>query len=96
MIIIFSDFLDDPDRKDDFFNALQHLKHNKHEVVLFHTYDEKLEFNFDFENSPKKFVDVETGEQINMYASNVKKQYKAAISKYFNDQIKMTWTCKSC
>ncbi len=46
--------------KDDeaLFEALRHLKYNKHEVVLFHTYDGKTELNFNFDNSPKKFVDV--------------------------------------
>jgi hypothetical protein len=67
------------------FEALRHLKHNKHEVVLFHTYDGKLELNFDFENSPKKFVDVETGEQINLYASTVQENYRNEVMNYFNE-----------
>ena len=54
------------------FKALQHLKHNKHKVVLFHIYDAKTEFYFDFDNTPKKFIDVETGEEINLYADNLK------------------------
>ncbi|GGK41950.1 MULTISPECIES: DUF58 domain-containing protein [Flavobacteriaceae] len=85
LVFLFTDMFQTSKNEQELFEALRHLKHNKHEVVLFHTYDEKLEFNFDFENSPKKFVDVETGEQINMYASNVKKQYKASMSQYFND-----------
>jgi hypothetical protein len=28
------------------FNALQHLKHNKHKVVLFHVVDNKTELKF--------------------------------------------------
>jgi hypothetical protein len=67
------------------FEALRHLKHNKHEVVLFHTYDGKLELDFDFGYSPKKFVDVETGEYLNLYASSVKNNYKIAMENYFND-----------
>ena len=54
-------------------------------IIMHHTYDGKLEFDFDFENSPKKFVDVETGEQINLYASSVKKQYKKYVENYFNE-----------
>ena len=48
------------------FEALQHLKYNKHEVILFHTYDKEKEIEFDFTNSPKRFVDVETGEHVNL------------------------------
>ena len=54
--------------EEELLEALRHLKYNNHEVVLFHTYDGKLELNFNFENTPKKFVDVESGEQINLYA----------------------------
>ena len=35
------------------FEALRHLKYNKHEVVLFHTFDGKKELNFDFDIHPK-------------------------------------------
>jgi hypothetical protein len=71
--------------KEALFDALRHLKYNKHEVVLFHTYDKKHELDFDFENSPKKFVDVETGEELNIYAENIKESYKNAVEDYFNE-----------
>jgi len=67
------------------FEALQHLKYNKHEVVLFHTYDKEKELQFDFSNRPKRFVDVETGEHVNLYADNIKEQYEEAVGEYFKD-----------
>jgi hypothetical protein len=47
------------------FNALQHLKHNN-KVIVFHVIDEKTELNLDFDNAPRKFIDVESGEIINL------------------------------
>ena len=85
LIFLFTDMFQTDRSEKELFEALRHLKHNKHEVVLFHTYDGKLELDFDFGNSPKKFVDVETGEQMNLYASSVKKNYKMAMETYFND-----------
>ena len=85
LVFLFTDMFQTDKEEHELFEALRHLRHNKHEVVLFHTYDGKLEFDFDFENSPKKFVDVETGEQINLYASSVKKQYKKYVENYFNE-----------
>jgi len=85
LIFLFTDMFQNDKDEIALFEALRHLKHNKHEVVLFHTYDEKLELNFDFENSPKKFVDVETGEKINLYASSVKEQYKNVVQDYFKE-----------
>jgi hypothetical protein len=42
--------------RDKLLRALQHLKHNKHKVVLFHVVDAKTELNFDFDNTPRKFM----------------------------------------
>ena len=85
LIFLFTDMFQTTKNEHELFEALRHLKYNKHEVVLFHTYDRKLELDFDFENTPKKFVDVETGEEIKLYASSVKKQYKVEVENYFND-----------
>ena len=70
---------------EEMFEALQHLKYNKHEVILFHTYDKEKEIEFNFNNRPKRFVDLETGEHLNLYADNVRQDYKEAVQKYFNE-----------
>ncbi|MFT4576853.1 MAG: hypothetical protein ACI9SI_001787 [Polaribacter sp.] len=85
LIFLFTDMFQTTTNKEALFDALRHLKYNKHEVVLFHTYDKKHELDFDFENSPKKFVDVETGEELNIYAENIKESYKNAVEDYFNE-----------
>ena len=84
LIFLFTDMWQANQDEEALFEALQHLKHNKHEVVLFHTYDAETERNFDFDNQPKRFIDVETGEHINLYADNVKEGYKEAVDTYFN------------
>jgi len=85
LIFLFTDMLQADKKEDDLFAALRHLKYNKHEVVLFHTFDGKHELNFDFENTPKKFVDVETGEQVNLFAGNIKESYLKNVKGYFNE-----------
>ena len=75
LVIIFSDMLDNSDREDDLLSALQHLKHNKHEVILFHVVDQKTELDFDFENRPYRFVDMESGEEVKLNPNEVKEQY---------------------
>lgn len=84
LIFLFTDMLQDNKNEEELFAALQHLKYNKHEVVFFHTFDGKLEKDFNFENSPKKFIDVETGEQINLFADNIRENYEKSMGKYFN------------
>ncbi len=84
LVFLFTDMFQTTKDNEGLFEALRHLKHNKHEVVLFHTYDAVTEFDFNFNNTPKKFVDVETGQEINIYAENIKDKYKELISNYFN------------
>jgi len=83
LVFLFTDMFQSDKKEDEMFEALQHLKHNKHDVVLFHTYDAKTEIDFDFSNKPTKYTDLETGEQINLYADNVKEAYKEAVEQYF-------------
>lgn len=84
MVVIFSDMFDDTDKTDDLFGALQHLKHNKHEVLLFHVVDKKLEIDFDFENRPYQFVDMETGEKVRLQAHQIKDRYVEKMQEYHN------------
>ncbi len=84
MIVLFTDFFQ-LTTNDKLFTALQHLKHNKHKVILFHVIDKKTEINFDFDNHPRKFIDVESGETINIFAENVKETYQKNVEKYFAD-----------
>ena len=85
LIFLFTDMFQTTTNTEALFDALRHLKYNKHEVVLFHTYDKKHELDFDFGVSPKKFVDVETGEELNIYAENIKEDYKSSVEGYFNE-----------
>ncbi|MEZ4858420.1 MAG: DUF58 domain-containing protein [Flavobacteriaceae bacterium] len=85
LVFLFSDMFQSDSEEEKLFEALQHLKYNKHEVVLFHTYDKSTEVSFQFSNRPKRFVDVETGEFVNLYADTIRDSYEKAVSTYFSD-----------
>ncbi|AUS07296.1 DUF58 domain-containing protein [Pseudotamlana carrageenivorans] len=85
MIFLFTDMFQASEDDSKMFEALRHLKYNKHEVVLFHVMDKKKELEFNFSNTPKRFVDVETGEYINLYADAVKESYRDTVKKYFTN-----------
>ncbi len=84
MIFLFTDMFEANIEDDKLFDALRHLKYNKHDVILFHVFDKEKEELFDFDNRPKRFVDVETGEHVNLYAENIKENYHQAVADYFN------------
>jgi len=86
MIILFTDMFDptaNDGKTEALFNALQHLKHDKHRVVVFHVIDKQTEINFNFDNAPRKFIDLETGEQINIFADSIKEAYEEKVAAYF-------------
>ena len=89
MIVLFTDMFQTGD-EEALFTALQHLKHNKHKIVLFHVIDQKTELNFDFDAAPRKFIDLESGEEINIFADNIKETYENQVSDYFK---KVAITC---
>jgi len=87
LIIIFSDLLDTGGSLDDIFSALLHLKHSKHEVILFHVADNSKEWNFEYENRPYLFVDMETGEKVKLQAGEVRELYASKMND-FVDTVK--------
>jgi uncharacterized protein (DUF58 family) len=88
LVIIFSDMFENIAQADALFSALQHLKHNQHEVLLFHVIDKKTETDFDFEDRPYEFIDMESGEKVKVQASQIKQHYRQYIQEY-NHQLKL-------
>jgi uncharacterized protein (DUF58 family) len=82
LVIIFSDMMDSKANSDELFSALQHLKHNKHEVIVFHVTDKQKELDFDFDNRPYRFVDLETGEEIKLHPNELKEHYLTQMTAY--------------
>jgi uncharacterized protein (DUF58 family) len=82
LVIIFSDMMDSEANSEELFSALQHLKHNKHEVVLFHVNDKKKELEFEFENRPYRFIDMETGEEVKLHPNEIKENYLKQMSEH--------------
>ena len=88
LIVLFSDMFQTETEEEQLFDALRHLKYNKHAVVLFHLLDHKHELGFQFENTPKRFVDVETGAHIDLYAENIQQVYQQKVLEY-QENIKL-------
>jgi len=88
LVLIFTDLIDDSHNEKAFIESLQHLRHNKHEVIVFHTLEKSSELELSIGNRPLKFVDMETGEEMKLQPSEIKKSFTEQSKKYF-DQIKL-------
>jgi len=85
LVIIFSDMLEnamDEQKSADLFAALQHLKHGKHEVVIFNISDHQKELEFNFENRPYHFVDLESGAEMKVHPNEIRDGYRLALNAY--------------
>jgi len=86
MVLIFSDMMDSCENEE-LYAGLQHLRHAKHDVVLFHVLDRPTELNFDFENRPYKFIDMETGSVVALNPLDYKEIYRK-LSGGFAQELK--------
>ena len=82
LVVLFTDMFQNQVDEQRLFESLRHLKYNKHEVILFHLTDRKTELDFSFDNTPRRFTDVETGARIDLYPENVRESYQQALEDY--------------
>ena len=82
LVVLFTDFLEKDRDLDKLFDSIKHLKHNKHEVIVFHTLHQSSELDFEYGSHPMTFEDAETGEQIKLQPNEVKEQYVANMASY--------------
>ncbi len=85
LVVIFSDMFDNINESEILFSALQHLKHNLHEVLIFHVTDKKTESDFEFEDRPHEFIDLETNERIKLNPSQVKLDYRKTLQHFYHE-----------
>lgn len=80
MVIIFTDaFVGTEKERDELFDALRHLRHCKHEVLFFHTFELARELDFEFDNRPHIFVDLETGQRLKVQPAEVAETYRSEM-----------------
>ncbi len=85
MIILFSDMLENslnPEKMQALFAAIQHLKYNKHEVIIFNVSDKQKEIDFNFDNRPHQFIDIESGEQVRVHPGKIRDAYVSSLTQY--------------
>lgn len=87
LVVIFSDMFEGEDLEE-IFKALQHLKHNKHEVLLFHITDHETELAFNFEERPYEFIDLESGEKLKLNPAEVKERFVKQLN-LVHSELKM-------
>ena len=84
LVVLFTDMFQNGGT-DNIFTALQHLKHNLHEVLLFHVSDLSTELEFEFVDRPSKFVDIETNEIVKVNPNIIRETYQTEMRKFYKE-----------
>lgn len=82
LVVLFSDMFDHGSDTQELFDALQHLRYNKHEVIFFHVVDKPDEIDFNFDNRPHRFIDMETGDAIRLNPNEIRDEYHSRLSTF--------------
>ncbi len=75
LIILFSDLFELQENEKEILKAFQHLKYNKHELIIFYTTYRQKELEFDYEGRPYRFVDMESGDTLKLNPNEIRKRY---------------------
>ena len=88
LVFMFTDMISDDNDLEKIFDAIKHLKHKKHEIVLFYVSDVSSEHLLEFDNKPYNFIDVESGESIKLNPSHYKEDYLKRVGDFL-DQLRL-------
>lgn len=83
LVVLITDLFDDVNHMQHYFEALQHLRHEKHEILIFHLLDRDTEQDFNLPpNQPVILKDLESGEEIRVLPGQIKEAYQKKINEY--------------
>ncbi|WNJ17368.1 DUF58 domain-containing protein [Pontibacter sp. G13] len=81
-VVLITDLFNQQENMDDLVKAIQHLRHEKHEVLVFHLLDKETEENFEFPNRPVILQDLETGEKLEVQPNQIRSEYTRMMQAY--------------
>lgn len=83
-VVLITDLFNHVEGQDELFKSLRHLRHNKHEVILFHLLERSTEERFEFPNRPIVLKDLETGEEVQVQPRQIRENYQEMMTKLKN------------
>jgi uncharacterized protein (DUF58 family) len=82
LVVILTDLFENKAEHDQLISALKHLRHRKHEVLLFNVVEHRSERELAFPDKRFAFEDMETGSEIEVLPAQVRKDYQEKVQEY--------------
>lgn len=82
LVIIITDLFENVEQHEALISALKHLRHRKHEVLLFNVLEKRSERELAFADNRIVFEDMEGEAEIEVLPAQVREDYKAKVADY--------------
>ena len=82
LVVIFTDLFENIETHDALISALKHLRHRKHEIILFNITEHYTELNLNLEYERYLLEDLESGEQLEISPAQIAQDYRAKVTMY--------------
>ena len=82
LVVILTDLFENSSQHDQLISALKHLRHRKHEVLLFNVVESRSERQLDFPDKRFVFEDMETGSEMEVKPAQIRKDYQEKVQQY--------------
>ncbi|MEL7833650.1 DUF58 domain-containing protein [Fodinibius sp. Rm-B-1B1-1] len=79
LVIVLTDLFENVEQHDQLISSLKHLRHRKHEVLLFNVLEEKSEQKLDFPDRRLRMQDMETGSQMEVLPAQIREDYQKKV-----------------
>ena len=75
LVVIISDLYETAESQDSVIRALRHLRHQGHEVLIFHILESSTERQFNLPDRPVILRDMESGEEMTLHPAQLREAY---------------------
>ncbi len=82
LVVLITDLFEDVEAHDELISALKHLRHRKHEVLLFNTLEKRSERELDFPDQKFVFEDMESGTELEVVPAQIREDYIAKVEEH--------------
>ena len=82
LVVILTDLFENVASHDALISSIRHLRHQRHEVLLFNLMEERSERDLDFPDGTFLFEDLESGEELEVIPAQIRSEYKTRVEEY--------------
>ncbi|MEO1023387.1 MAG: DUF58 domain-containing protein [Bacteroidota bacterium] len=82
LVVIITDLFENVDAHDELISALKHLRHRKHEVLLFNMMEKRSERELDLGDQRYVLEDLETGAEMEILPSQIREDYAEQVKQF--------------